>query len=109
MGREFIDALASAGANITITMTADELRSFARDIANSVAEQMSSQTVDAIKLAMGDTMKYCTTEEVKRDYDVSQSTLSNWIARGIITPIKKGGKNLFLRDDVLLICRRKNR
>lgn len=103
-----MDILATSGANINITMTAEELRSFAQDLANKVAEHLSHLTVDAIKSAMGDTMKYCTTEEVKRDYGVPQSTLSNWIAKGIITPIKKGGKNLFLRDDLLKICRKKN-
>lgn len=107
MGREFIDALASAGANITITMTADELRSFARDIANSVAEQMSSQTVDAIKLAMGDTMKYCTTEEAIEEYGIPQSTLNSWIAKGYLHPLKKGRKNVYLREELNEVCLKK--
>lgn len=105
MSKDMIDALTAAGANITISMTAEELRAFAADIAHTTAERIASQTVDAIKDAMGDTMKYCTTEEAVREFNVPRSTLNGWIAKGAITPFKKGGKNLFLRDDLIKATR----
>ena len=84
-----------------ITMSAEELRDFAHDIAQSVAEQMSTLTIDSIKDAMGDTMKYCTTEEAVRDYNIPLSTLNSWIAKGLIIPLKKGRKNVYLREDLV--------
>ena len=105
MNKDYLDALVTSGANVSITMTPSELRDFAEDIARTVAERVSSQTVDAIKDAMGDTMKYCTTEEAVREFNVPRSTLNGWIAKGAITPYKKGGKNLFLRDDLIKATR----
>lgn len=102
-----IDALTQAGANITITMTADELRAFAADIAHVTAERVASQTVDAIKDAMGDTMKYCTTEEAVRDFKLKLPTLKSWVAKKYIIPLKRGGKNIYRREDLArLTCQK---
>lgn len=107
MSKDMIDVLTQAGANITITMTAEELREFAADIAHITAERVASQTVDAIKDAMGDTMKYCTTEEAVRDFNIKEPTLRSWVAKGCITPLKRGGKNIYLREDLLRLTRQK--
>ena len=107
MSKDYLDALVATGANVSITMTPSELRDFAEDIARAVAERMSAQTVDAIKDAMGDTMKYCTTEEAIRDFDIKLPTLNSWIAKGLIMPHKKGRKNIFLREDLVRMTRKK--
>lgn len=101
-----IDALTQAGANITITMTAEELRAFAADIAHITAERVASQTVDAIKDAMGDTMKFCTTEEAMRDFNIKKPTLKSWVAKKYIVPLKRGGKNIFKREDLVRLTRK---
>ena len=101
MRKDMIDALTASGANVMITMSAEELRDFAEDVARSVAERLSAQTVDAIKDAMGSSAKYCTTEEAVRDYNIPLSTLNNWIAKGLIIPLKKGRKNVYLRADLV--------
>lgn len=101
-----IDALTQAGANITITMTAEELRAFAADIAHVTAERVASQTVDAIKDAMGDTMKYCTAEEAMRDFKIKKPTLKSWVAKKYIVPLKRGGKNIFKREDLVRLTRK---
>lgn len=106
MSKDYLDALVTSGANVSITMTPSELRDFAEDIARTVAERMSAQTVDAIKDAMGDTMKYCTTEEAMRDFDIKLPTLKSWVAKKYITPLKKGGKNIFLREDLVRLTRK---
>lgn len=106
MSKDYLDALVATGANVSITMTPSELRDFAEDIARTVAERMSAQTVDAIKDAMGDTMKYCTTEEAMRDFDIKLPTLKSWVAKKHITPLKKGGKNIFLREDLVRLTRK---
>ena len=102
-----IDALTASGANVMITMSAEELRDFAHDIAKSVAEQMSHQTVDAIKDAMGSSAKYCTTEEAVAEYNIPLSTLNSWIAKGYVHPMKKGRKNIYSREELAKVCAKK--
>ena len=87
-----------------ITMSVEELRDFAHEIAQSVAEQMSTLTIDSIKDAMGKSMKYCTTEEAVAEYDIPISTLNNWIAKGYVHPMKKGRKNVYSREELAEIC-----
>ena len=43
---------------------------------------------------MGNSMKYCTTEESVVEYNIPLSTLNYWIAKGYIYPLKKGRKNV---------------
>jgi hypothetical protein len=107
MSKDMIEALTQAGANITITLTTEELRNFAEDIARTVAERMSMQTVDAIKDAMGNSMKYCTTEEATKEFNLPLSTLNSWIAKGIIVPLKKGRKNVYRREDLVRLTAKK--
>ena len=107
MSKDMIDALTASGANVMITMSAEELRNFASDIAHSVAEQMSSLTIDSIKDAMGKSMKYCTTEEAVAEYGIPISTLNNWIAKGYVHPMKKGRKNVYRREELAEICAKK--
>lgn len=106
MSKDMIDALTAAGANITITMTAEELRAFAADIAHTTAERIASQTVDAIKDAMGNSAKYCTTEEAVHEYNIPLSTLNYWIAKGYVHPMKKGRKNVYSREELNKVCRK---
>ena len=107
MSKEYLDALVATGANVSITMTPSELRDFAEDIARTVAERMSAQTVDAIKDAMGNSAKYCTTEEAIEDYDIKRSTLNYWIAKGLVHPLKKGRKNVYSREELMTVCGKK--
>lgn len=107
MSKDYLDALVATGANVSITMTPSELRDFAEDIARTVAERMSAQTVDAIKDAMGDTMKYCTTEEAVTEYNIPISTLNYWIAKGYVHPLKKGRKNMYSREELAKVCAKK--
>ena len=107
MSKDYLDALVATGANVSITMTPSELHDFAEDIARTVAEQMSHQTVDAIKDAMGDTMKYCTTEEAIAEYDIKRPTLNSWIAKGLLVPLKKGRLNRYLREDLVRLTQQK--
>ena len=102
-----IDALTASGANVMITMSANELRDFAADIAHSVAEQMSTLTIDSIRDAMGKSMKFCTTEEAVKEYNIPISTLNSWIAKGYVHPMKKGRKNVYSREELAQICAKK--
>lgn len=107
MSKDMIDALTASGANVMITMSAEDLRDFAADIAHTVAEQMSILTIDSIKDAMGDSIKYCTTDEAIADYNISKSTLNRWIASGYVHPLKKGRNNVYEREELNRICRKK--
>lgn len=106
MSKDYLDALVATGANVSITMTPSELRDFAEDIARTVAERVSAQTVDAIKDAMGNSMKYCTTEEAVRDFNIPISTLNSWIAKRLIKPLKKGRKNIYKREDLVRLTQK---
>ena len=90
-----------------ITMSVEELRDFAHEIAQSVAEQMSTLTIDSIKDAMGNSMKYCTTEEAVTEYNIPLSTLNSWIAKGYIHPMKKGRKNVYSREELAKVIAKK--
>lgn len=107
MSKDMIDALTASGANVMITMSAEELRDFAHDIAQSVAEQVSTLTIDSIKDAMGNSMKYCTTEEAIRDYNIKRPTLNSWVAKGLLVPLKKGRLNRYLRADLVRLTQQK--
>ena len=107
MSKDMIDALTASGANVMITMSAEELRDFAHDIAQSVAEQMSMLTIDSIKDAMGNSAKYCTTEEAVAEYNIPLSTLNYWIAKGYVHPLKKGRKNMYSREELAKVCAKK--
>ena len=107
MSKDMIDALTASGANVMITMSAEELRDFAHDIAQSVAEQVSTLTIDSIKDAMGNSMKYCTTEEAIRDYNIKRPTLNSWVAKGLLVPLKKGRLNRYLREDLVRLTQQK--
>ena len=107
MSKDYLDALVATGANVSITMTPSELRDFAEDIARTVAERMSAQTVDAIKDAMGSSAKFCTTEEAVTEYDIPLSTLNSWIAKGYVHPMKKGRKNIYSREELAQVCAKK--
>ena len=107
MSKDMIDALTASGANVMITMSANELRDFAADIAHSVAEQMSTLTIDSIRDAMGKSMKFCTTEEAVKEYNIPISTLNSWIAKGYVHPMKKGRKNVYSREELAQICAKK--
>ena len=107
MSKDMIDALTASGANVMITMSANELRDFAHDIAQSVAEQMSTLTIDSIKDAMGKSAKFCSTEEAVEEYDIPLSTLNSWIAKGYVHPMKKGRKNVYSREELAQVCAKK--
>ena len=107
MSKDYLDALVATGANVSITMTPSELRDFAEDIARTVAERVSSKTVDAIKDVMGDTMKYCTTDEAVREFNIKPPTLKSWVAKKYIARLKRGGKNIYLREDLVRMTQRK--
>lgn len=107
MSKDYLDALVATGANVSITMTPSELRDFAEDIARTVAERVSSKTVDAIKDVMGDTMKFCTTDEAVREFNIKLPTLKSWVAKKYIARLKRGGRNIYLREDLVRMTQKK--
>ena len=87
-----------------VTISVDDLREFAEQVAESVGRRYSEEIVAEIKDIMGDKMKYCTTQEAKEILGIkSSATLPMWAKRGYLVPCRVGIRNLYLRDEVLAV------
>ncbi len=102
MGTEELKMILKEGHNITISMTAQDLKAFAEDIAISTARSCNRQTVQEIKEAMGDSMKYCSAAEAMKLLGVkSRGALLRREESGQLTPLFVNGRKSYLRDEVI--------
>lgn len=107
MGSSIInDLLQKGGPQVSITLTVGDLISFANTIASNVAQNVIGGAVEAISEAMGDNLKYCSRKETIKLLRCSSSTLSRWEKKKYITAQKIGGKNLYLRQEVLALAKK---
>lgn len=100
------EIISRGGESISITIKASDLVLFANTIANSVVQSMIGGAVEAIGEAMGDNLKYCSRKETIKLLRCSSSTLSRWEKKKYITAQKIGGKNLYLRQEVLALAKK---
>lgn len=102
MNTEILNQILQDGnSNLTLTISAHDLRAFAESIAHNTSRDLTDATVSAIKEAMGDSALYCTTEEAMEILKCGRSTINLWMNKGIITPCKIGRPHLFLRSEIL--------
>ena len=107
MGHNIItEILASGGDRVSITVSVADLVAFANAIATNVANSVINGAVEAISGAMGDNMTYCTRKETMALLKCSSSTLARWEKQNLISSSKMGGKNLYLRSDVLAMAKK---
>lgn len=95
--------LEQGNGNVMVTMTAADLRTFAQNVAREASSELARNTVSAIRSVMGDSMEYCTTEETMKILRISRSTLYWYNKKDMLTPCRIGGRNLYLRDEVLAL------
>ena len=107
MNAEILNQLIASGQNITLTISAHDLREFADSIAQKTGRELADNTIKEIKRAMGDPALYCSGDEVIKILGISRRTLDNWIAKKHIIPCKVGAKNLYLREEIIAIKERR--
>ena len=96
--------LQDEGNRMMLTLSAADLREFAVAVADNVGRRYAEHTVSEIRAVMGDKLRYCTRKEVMDLLGIkSCATLPMWAKKGYLIPCKAGGKNLYLREDVLRI------
>lgn len=87
-----------------VTISVDDLRQFAEQVAESVGRRYADMTISEIRDVMGDKMKYCTTQEAMDILGIrSSATLPSWAKKGYLVPCRVGIRNLYLREEVLAV------
>lgn len=99
------DLLAKGGDRVSITVSVADLVAFANVVATNVANSVINGAVEAISGAMGDNIAYCSRKEAMALLKCSSSTLARWEKRNLISSSKIGGKNLYLRSEVLTLVK----
>lgn len=80
--------------NLNITLKAGELLEMAEHLVKLTRKELEQQITDA------NTETYPSPDQVAKILDVDKSTLWRWAKRGVLTPIKIGGKNRYKMSDV---------
>lgn len=101
------DIIKEGGGQIAVTIKVADLASFANTIANNVAQCVVNGAVEAISEAMGESLKYCDRKEAIKILRTSSSTLARWESKGCIKSMKVGGKNVYLRQELLALRQKK--
>lgn len=86
--------LIDCGANIALTVSANDLREFARSIVE--------QTKDDIEASIAENRSevYYTPEQVMSLVNVCRRTLFRWQKGGYLTPVKVGGLTRYRKSDI---------
>lgn len=80
--------------NLNITLKAGELLEMAEYLVKLTRKELEQQITDA------NTETYPSPDQVAKILDVDKSTLWRWAKRGVLIPIKVGGKNRYKMSDV---------
>ena len=79
---------------INITVKAGELLEMAEYLVKLTRKELEQQITDA------NTETYPSSEQVAKILDVDKTTLWRWANRGVLMPIKIGGKNRYKMSDI---------
>ncbi|MEG1402886.1 helix-turn-helix domain-containing protein [Bacteroides sp.] len=95
-----IEDIIHSGANVSITVCADDLIQFANHLVKTTREELeaviSSKNEEAYK----------TPAEASEILHVDKSTLWRWAKIGYLIPIEVGGKRLYKQSDINAILRK---
>ncbi|MEN9917858.1 MAG: hypothetical protein RL662_294 [Bacteroidota bacterium] len=87
-------ALAKEYPNLTISITLGDLIEANEALIRKTKAELEQQITDA------NTETYPSPTQVAKIIDVDKSTLWRWAKRGVLVPIKIGGKNRYKMSDV---------
>lgn len=79
---------------ISITVKAGELLEMAEHLVKLTRKELEQQITDA------NTETYPSAEQVAKILNVDKTTLWRWAKRGVLVPLKIGGKNRYKMSDV---------
>lgn len=79
-----------------VQVTPDEL---AKIISDNIRRDLEKLTVKINSVDKAKDKPHLTRTEVSQFFNISMPCLHDWIKRGLLTPIKIGGKVFFLKDE----------
>ena len=88
------EEIIKSGANVSITITSNDLLNFANHLIRSTKEEL-----EAIILAKQNEI-YVTPDDASLQLHVDRSTLWRWSKNGYLSPIEVGGKRLYKQSDI---------
>lgn len=80
--------------NVNFTLNAGELLEMAEYLVKRTRQELEQQIRDA------NTETYPSPSQVAKILDIDKSTLWRWAKRGVLVPIKIGGKNRYKMSDI---------
>lgn len=89
-----IQELLNAGGNVSITLTAPQLKELAKEITAQI-----QQAAPANQQKPQQEIFY-TREQVLQILSICDATLYNWSRKGFLQPIKVGGLNRYRKSDI---------
>lgn len=94
-----ITDLLESGQNISITVSAKDLKRFAEQLVHSAKCQLERTVID------GTLETLLTTEQVAAKLCTSRMTLYRWAEKGYLKPIEVGGEKRYLLSDIQKIIK----
>ena len=86
--------LLNANANISLTITLEDLRTFSNELIKSTKKELEAE------LIAQQAERYLTRAETCEMLKLDQSTLFRWAKRGYLVPIEVGGRRVYKLSDL---------
>lgn len=88
-------------ATTVYQMTDRQLEDFARKVVECARDNMAAEVQRRVADAVGNRADYCSFEEACERTGKTRQTLSAWVRKGRLHPVKNGKKVLFLRSEIV--------
>lgn len=89
-----LSELSQSGANISVTISLNDLTAFAENLISKTKKQLEADVIASTEERFLSRTETC-------DYlQVDQSTLWRWANRGYLVPVEMGGKRLYKLSDL---------
>jgi transposase-like protein len=89
-----LQELINAGAQVSLTIGANDLRTFAQTVAAQTRQEIEQQIAE-------DRMEsYVSPKRAAEIFDIDPSTLHRWKMRGYLVPVAVGGKRRYRMSDI---------
>ena len=95
-----IAELLQTNANISLTITLDDLRTFSNELIQSTKKELEAEVIAQKNES------YLTRLQTADFLKVDQATLWRWAKRGYLMPVEVGGKRMYRKSDLLRILNR---
>ena len=86
--------LLQTNANISLTITLDDLRTFSNELIQSTKKELEAEVIAQ------QNESYLTRLETADFLKVDQATLWRWAKRGYLMPVEMGGRRLYRKSDL---------